>query len=608
MAIVRELVTLLRYQVENSGLKEYAQKATFVGKQVSGVGRAAMEGWRQGVRQALGEYGLVPGRVLAGIREQRRLNAEQRRSVQNVKEIGGGYNALAGRIRSLFGTYLGYQGLKGFVLGGDEFGQIEARLKNATTSMEEFRKVDSALAANSRESYKPFAANAELFIRTNDTLKALGKTTQDTLDVVSATNLSLAASGADAQKAASFVDQFGRALGLGKLNGQAFQNMIANNQRMLKYLVDGLNETNPALGATMANFQKLVTEGKITTDVMIPALRSQIAKMRKDVEGMPVSLGDAATVFRDRLARVAWGIEKQVGLIRKMTKGLELLADNLKEILRLLWLVGASWAFLRLQGRIAAMVTGLRSAGGAAAVFGRVLRTALWPVLRMMAIFEAIRLIVGDIVGWFKGHDSVLGDIIGGSERWRKQIDWVKDALERVKELLGGAGESTAEFAKKWGTLALVVGGIIMLIGWIPTAVAAVALATIRYWDDIKQAGEDLWKSFTDGAKQSWADVKNSFQRLLDWFIEKKDSFLGFFDGMVPDFMKGTPSAATVQRSGSASVSTQDNRKTEINIHGVPANPAAVGRAAEQGVRKGYGPEVPVVPPGSLAPNVEAMP
>lgn len=656
MTIVRELVTLLRYQVDRSGLKAYAQKAQAVGRQVGGIGRAAMQQWRLGVRDALEEYDLVPGKLMHGIREQRRLNAEQRRSVRNVKDIGGGYTAMAGQIRRLFGAYLGYQGVKGFFLGGDEFGQTEARLRNATKSAEEFLLVDKALAANSRESYKPFSANAELFIRTNDVLKAMGKTTQDTLDVVSATNLSLAASGATAQKASNFIDQFGKALGKGKLDGNAFDSMLQNNQTMIKYLVAGLKETAPALGATEANLQKLITAGKITTDAMIPALRSQIAKMRRDVEAMPVSLGDAMTVFRDRAARVSWEFEKQVGIIRKLTKSLEFAADHLKNILHLLWLVGASWGLRRLAGYMSlvglrtggvltsiglatkaalglASAMSLRRARGAIAILAA-FRRHIRPMLRLMAIFETIRLVIGDISGWLKGYDSVLGDIIGGSEKWRAQLEWVKRLLATIKDALGGVSMTLGEWIAKLGTVGMLIWGLWALlkplagfvlrwivapitiaiagvIGWpavVAAAVAAIAAIIYTKFDSIKAFIDGIWDSVTHYFKNKWTAtlgwLEGKLKEVLPegWVLsnEKRDSMLenmGRRQNPYADSMGALQRPQSFNSNQSNSIVNNTTINANTNNPATLANTAsqAVGRATSNAVRGRWVP-----------PNVEA--
>lgn len=596
-------------------------------RQAVGVGRAASEGWRQGVRGVLNEYGLVPGRVIRGIIEQRRLNREQRESAKNVKAVGRQYTALAGTIRNLFGAYLGFEGIKGFLNAGDEFGQIEARLKNATSSYGEFIAVDKELAANSRESYKPFAANAELFIRTNDVMKALGKTTRDTLDVVSATNLSLAASGATADKASSFIDQFSKDLGLGALSANGFQSMVANNQRMLKYLVDGLNETHPALGATMANFQKLVKEGKITTNVMIPALRSQIAKMRKDVEDMPVSMGDAVTVFRDKMARVSWAMEKQYGVIRKLTTALGFLGDNLREILHLLTLVGMSWGFMRLQAGIAAMASRLRAAGGAVSVLAGAFRKSLWPLLRMMAIFETIRLIGGDVYGWFQGYDSVLGDIIGDSSKWQGQIGWIRDKLEAIKNLLGGGGQSLGEWITKFGIVGVLATGLLSIlwrigkpivriggfllrwlvapvlsaiaavIGWpalLGIALAAMVALVIAKFDVIRDFINGVWDNVTGYFSKKWTEVLSWLEDKLKsvlpegWVLSKEEAAKLREDAGKNDprnsWSRFGSNMGALQRPQSQALSQTNNVVNNTTINANTDNPAALANVAGQAV------------------------
>ncbi len=641
--IVRELVTLLRYKVDESGLKKDAQNVQSWWRRVVGLGRAASDGWRQGVRGVLNEYGLVPGQVMRGILQQRRLNREQRESAKNVKAVGGQYTALAGAIRNLFGAYLGFEGISRFINAGDEFGQVEARLKNATSSYGEFIAVDKELAANSRESFKPFAANAELFIRTNDVMKALGKTTRDTLDVVSATNLSLAASGATADKSSSFIDQFSKDLGLGALSANGFNSMVANNQRMLKYLVDGLKETNPALGATMANFQKLVKEGKITTDVMIPALRSQMAKMRKDVEDMPVSMGDAVTVFRDKMARVSWELEKQHGVIRKLTTALGFLGDNLREILHLMWLVGMSWGFMRLQGGVAAMLSKLRAAGGAMAVLAAAFRKSLWPLLRMMAIFETIRLIGGDVYGWFLGYDSVLGDIIGDSSKWQSQIDWIRAKLEIVKNLLGGGGQNLGEWITKFGIVAVLATGLLSIlwrigkpiiamggfllrwlvmpilsaiaavIGWpaiLGIALAAMVALVIAKFDVIRDFINGVWDSVTGYFSKKWAEALNWLEGKLKavmpegWVLSKEDAAKQLEDvGKKLNPYAGQ--MGSLQRPQSNHAPSQNNsivNNTTINAN--TDNPAALANAAGQAVGRATDRAIGAQ---RTPPNVEAL-
>ncbi|MGB3276110.1 MAG: tape measure protein [Castellaniella sp.] len=586
MSVVRELVTLLRYQVDRTGLTEYAKKARTVGQQVSGVGRAAMQGWREGVNQALASYGLVPGKVIQGIREQRRLNREQRQSARNVREIGGGYTALAGYIRGAL-AYVGVTAAAGLA---DEWSGVEARIGLATDSIEDQQRALKSLYASAQASGQDYLATGDLFTSVSRNRKELGLGLDQSLQLTDTIGKLLTIGGGSAGSQQAALTQLGQALGSGVLRGDELNSILEQAPRLAQAVAD-------SFGVSVGQLRQMGQEGKLTSKALAGGLLKLGESINEEFDRMPKTFGRGATLIRNAWGRMVWQMNRASAASATFYGLAKLIAQNMTEIVK----IGAMALLAAGVMRLLPLLRAMRGASMA----------ALWPFLRMYAILEAIRLIGDDVLTWLRGGQSVLGGIIGRSEEWKTQIDWVKGILEGVKNLIGDASLSVGEFAKKWGTAGLVIAGVAMLIGWIPTAIAAVALIIIRYWGDIQKAGEDIWKAFTEGAAQSWAEVRASFQRLLDWFIEKKDGLVGFFDGLVPDILKGSkpgPSASTVQGAGSASVSAQDNRQTNITIQGVAGNPTAVGRAAEDGVRRGYGSAVPVMPPGHLTPNVEAMP
>lgn len=614
MAIVRELVTLLRYQVDRAGLTEYAKKARTVGQQVSGVGRAAMSEWRKGVNDALTGLGFVPGKTRQALREQIRLNASQRKSARNVKEIGGGYTALAGYIRGAL-AYVGVTATAGLA---DEWSGVEARIGLATDSIEDQQRALKSLYASAQASGQDYLATGDLFTSVSRNRKELGLGLDQSLQLTDTISKLLTIGGGSAGSQQAALTQLGQALGSGVLRGDELNSILEQAPRLAQAVAD-------SFGVSVGQLRKLGQEGKLTSKELADGLLKLGKDIDAEFERMPKTFGRGATLIRNAWGRMIWQLNRASAASEGFYAVSKLIAENMVEIVKIgamallaagalklrfiLWTVANSIRLLALRFALVATRVGVVRA--AMLILARSGRGALWPFLRMYAILESIRLIGDDVLTWLRGGTSVLGGLIGRSEEWRDQIDAAKEHLKAIKDYLGGAGESLGDWAKKWGTVGLVIAGVAMLIGWIPTAIAAVALIIIRYWGDIQKAGEDIWKAFTDGAAQSWVEVKASFQRLLNWFVEKKDSLVGFFDGLVPDVFKGDnpgPSAATVQRSGSASISAQDNRQTNITIQGVQGNPAAVGRAAEEGVRRGYGPAVPVVPPGYLSPNVEAVP
>ncbi|WP_341666902.1 tape measure protein [Alcaligenes sp. SDU_A2] len=612
MTTVREVVTLIRYQVDNSSLKQDIQAVQSWLGQVAAHGRTAASSWRASARESLKDHVAAVDSVMRTIWAQRQLNQEQRRSVQNVKDIQGRFNSLAGAVRGVVREFVGFDTLKSFVMAGDQFGRTQARLKGATGSQEEFAAVDQELSASSRQSHQPFEASVDLFVRTDQAMKALGKSTRDTLDVVSATNLSLAASGADASQAAQFIEQFAQDMNKGALSGQGFQSMLSTNQRMLSYLLAGLNQTSPALGATRENFQQLVNEGKITTEAMIPALRSQLSGMSKDVQAMPKSLQGAMTDFQDQVGRTSWEMLKQHGVIKFLTTVLRFLGDNLREILDLLLLMGASWAMNRLVGSAVSLGAVLRGLSGLTSVLARQFWVMLAPFLRWMIVLEAISLIFSDVQAWLSGGDSLLGSIIGQSSEWEGKIQAVRDALEWVRNLFGFSSEQLDQWLSKFSMIGTVVLGLVMVIGWIPTLIVAVVALLFAHWGKITEVVTGLWDSFTNAADQAWQAIQAVFKNLFDWFEQQFAKVGDFFTGMVKkipgvDTLMSTFGFSTPAPGVSAEASYTDGRMTTINIHTKDSDPGRIALAAQHGVQQGYGSAAPFAS-GMGMPNVEAAP
>ncbi|WP_237173045.1 tape measure protein [Paracandidimonas lactea] len=592
MAIVRELVTLLRYQVDRSGLTEYAQKAQTVGRQVGGIGRAAMQGWREGVRNALNEYGLVPGKVWQGIREQRRLNREQRQSVQNVREIGGGYSMLGSYIRAA----LAGVGVVAVAQLADEWSGVQARIGLATDSVDEQRIAMERLYATAQSSGQDFLATGDLFTSISRNRKELGLALDDSLQLTDTIGKLLTIGGGSAAGQQAALTQLGQALGSGTLRGDELNSILEQAPRLAQAVAD-------SFGVSVGQLRALGEEGKITSKALADGLLKLGASINEEFDRMPKTFGRGMTLIRNAWGRFINQMNRATAASESFYVVARLIAENMAEIVR----IGAMALLAAGVMRLLPLLKAMRGASMA----------ALWPFLRMYTILESIRLIGDDVLTWLHGGESVLGTIIGRSEAWKTQVDAVKGFLASIKDALGGASESLGEWLSKWGTIGTVIAGVALLIGWIPTAIGVVALILIRYWGDIRQAGEDLWDAFTEGAAQSWTEIKSDFQRLLDWFKEQGAWLKSLFAGMVPDWLSNGVSRvgdffgvrpSTMQRGGSAPISTTDNRRTEIIINGVAGNPATVGKAAEQGVNRGFGPAVPVVPPGFLTPNVEAMP
>ena len=565
MTNVREIVAKMRSQVHLSDLKAYAQWYQRLQKDAVDFAKLAKQSIEQSRALNALERGaksaqLAVGNVVRSFRGPgggtRSLDPSQAGKTTGSAAPGGpASGSLVGAIKQTIAKNVGFDTVKDVLLAGDQFNQVQTQLAMSSQGEQEHQFIDQRLAADSGQARQPFAQSADLFLRIHPLMQSQGKGVQDSLNMVAATGLSLTASGSDPQQGSAFMAQFAKDLAQGKLSGEGFQNMLINNRRMLTYLLDGLNNTNPALGATRQNLFELAQQGLITSDMMVSAFGNQLSTMRGDVEKLPASLASSLTEFSDKLARVSGVLQQQTGVIELLSFALKVLGDHLEQITHLLFLVGAAQGLRKLEagmgallGRGQSVTQMLRGLAGVTGVLVKELWVAVRPFLRWMIIVEAISLVVQDVISWFHGGDSVLGSIIGRSEQWQGEIEAVRGALVWVKDLLGGGAETVDSWIEKWGAVITVVTGLVLLIGGIPALIVTLVVLILSYRDEIVSFAKDFWDTFVLAAEQTWVEIKATFTRMFSWFEEQFAQVGAFFSSMVPEL----PSWATLDGVKSA--------------------------------------------------------
>ncbi len=166
--------------------------------------------------------------------------------------------------------------------------EMTDRIKLATKSDKEYQESLDSLRKISDRTFTSMANNAEAFISSLTPLRERGFSTREALQFTEALGLGLVASAAKGEKAASVINQFSNALQDGVLRGDAFNSMIRNTPALADAMARGLGKSREELA-------RMAKEGKLTTDVFVPALISQMDSLGGAVDGMQVTVADALT-------------------------------------------------------------------------------------------------------------------------------------------------------------------------------------------------------------------------------------------------------------------------------------------------------------------------
>lgn len=212
------------------------------------------------------------------------------------KQLDGMNKKLATAGKALVGAF-SVSALTGAIRGianaADGYSLMNARLKLATSSQEEFNTAQAELRRIATATQTPLESLATLYGRISRPLKEAGRSQSDILKVTEAVATSFRVSGASAQEAENGVIQFAQALGSGALRGDEFNSVAEQAPRLMQALAD-------SIGVPVGALKEMASQGELTASVVTDALVSQLDVLRAEAESLPETVGGAMTAMSDR--------------------------------------------------------------------------------------------------------------------------------------------------------------------------------------------------------------------------------------------------------------------------------------------------------------------
>ncbi|EEX4209992.1 tape measure protein, partial [Escherichia coli] len=255
----------------------------------------------------------------AAARDQRRALAELN---SQLTEIRGSAVGMAGAFAGAFAT--------GHLISlADEWSSVNARLKQASQSSDEFSSSQKVLMDISQRTGTAFSDNAALFARSAASMREYGYSADDVLKVTEAISTGLKISGASTAEAGSVITQFSQALAQGVLRGEEFNSVNESGDRIVRALAAGM-------GVARKDLKAMADDGKLTADKVVPALISQLGILRDEYAAMPETVSSSITKVEN--AFMAW-----VGGANEASGVTKTLSGMLNGVAGLVMLGAAAW-------------------------------------------------------------------------------------------------------------------------------------------------------------------------------------------------------------------------------------------------------------------------
>ncbi|KGQ55036.1 tail protein [Gallibacterium anatis str. Avicor] len=376
MNVIRELVTVLKYKVDNSKLKGYITQTQTAAGQIRGKLRNALRGAAQ-ESQAIGE----------GINQAK----NHMLSLRNM--IGGYFAMVAG----------------GNVIKiADDWAAVDSRVKLATKSAQEHKHALDEIFAISQRSGQDYLASADLFSKVNRNASDLGLSLDDTLNLTEIIGQTMTIGGGDPAAQQAALMQLGQALGSGALRGDELNSIIEQAPRLANAIAD-------SFGVPIGQLKDLGKEGKLTSKELAQGLLRQAEKIQKEFDQMPKTFGRGMTLLRNKAGQL---IDRVVNKASKLGETFYNAAEWITKNIRLVGILATSAIGAKLLPMLNATKLSLKQ------IIINATRAAA-PFLAMAAALTAVGLVLEDIYGWTQGDISLTGALIGRFDQWADKFQAV---------------------------------------------------------------------------------------------------------------------------------------------------------------------------------------
>ncbi|RHW21881.1 tape measure protein [Pseudomonas jilinensis] len=241
---------------------------------------------------------------------------------------------LTRRVTAIAGSFLGLQAASRAITMVDDYGQMASRIEQVTRSTAEYEQVQARLRDSANDTYRPLQEAQELYIRTAEALRSLGYETTATLDITDSFSLLLVTNAASADRAASAIDAYSKAIQTGRVSSDQWQSMIA----AMPTVVNAIAE---ATGKSAEEIRRLGIEGKLALQDLNEGLRQSLEENRQAAEDMPTTVADAYVKLGNALQVYLGEANRSTEMTQALAWAITQLGENIELIGNVLGVVAA---------------------------------------------------------------------------------------------------------------------------------------------------------------------------------------------------------------------------------------------------------------------------
>ena len=268
------------------------------------------------------------------------------KQLSNIERSMNSLNRVSANLFKAGIAGFGVNQLKGFADGYTEIQNKLRLVESASISSSKGLNNVFDIALKTNQSINATSGVYQRFAQNAETLKISQAQIASLTETVSK---AVAVSGASAGAADAALTQFGQALGSGILRGDEFNSVMEQTPALAKAIATGL-------GVTTGELRNMAKEGKLTMDVLVPALERAKESVDSQFDTRILTISAAFENLNTSTIKWIGELDKSTGASEAFAKAINEIANHLTIVASLAAGAGVIWSVGKIRTWIAASI------------------------------------------------------------------------------------------------------------------------------------------------------------------------------------------------------------------------------------------------------------
>ena len=272
-------------------------------------------------------YYTVDARTQKALDESEKLGVSLNKTSKEMHELDGKtkqLNSSFSKLATVIKTVIAAAALRQAADLVQSYQEMSERVQMATSSTAEFEEVQKRLLKTSNGTYRRLSEAQELYILTADSLRSMGYSTKQAMDVQDSMSYAFVKNATSMDRANAAISAFTKSVNTGKVAADQWETIVSAVPSVI-------NDIATASGKTSAEVRALGAAGKLTADQLTEGLRKSLTENAKAAQDMSNNMTDAGVRVENALTAILVKFEQSSGAIQSFTEGVIKAADYVLE-------------------------------------------------------------------------------------------------------------------------------------------------------------------------------------------------------------------------------------------------------------------------------------